>query len=94
MSFEDALNYRYGAPQYGCCSFHAASQSLINAHTTEANGLPNFITYNNKDADLTTTMVDPQSDHTVGIDGYPSNYNVKQYTSIGWTQDYARTALQ
>jgi hypothetical protein len=29
------------------------------------------------------------------IDGtYASNYNVKEYTSVGWTQDYARIALQ
>ena len=28
MSFEDGLNYPHGAPQYGCCGFHAPSQNL------------------------------------------------------------------
>ncbi len=29
------------------------------------------------------------------LDGtFPSNYNVKQYSGAGWTQAYARTALQ
>ncbi len=47
LSFEDGLNYPHGAPQYGCCGFHAPSQNLVNAHTTDANGLPNFTTFNN-----------------------------------------------
>ena len=34
MSYEDGLNYPHGAPQYGCCGFHAGSQNLVNAHTT------------------------------------------------------------
>ena len=47
LSYEDGLNYPHGAPQYGCCGFHAPSQNLVNAHTTDANGLPNFTTFNN-----------------------------------------------
>ena len=53
LNYEDGLNYPHGAPQYGCCGFHAASQNLVNAHTTDANGLPNFTTFNNTIADLT-----------------------------------------
>ena len=46
MSYEDGLNYPHGAPQYGCCGFHAASQNLVNAHTTDIDGWPNFETFN------------------------------------------------
>ena len=35
LSFEDGLNYPHGAPQYGCCGFHASSQNLVNAFTTD-----------------------------------------------------------
>jgi hypothetical protein len=81
MSYEDGLNYPHGAPQYGCCGFHAASQNLVNAHTTDVNGLPNFTTFNNSIADLTTATVDPRLDHTVGIDGHPYKYdNTKPFT--------------
>src|SRR5688572_1095174 len=75
LSYEDGLNYPHGAPQYGCCGFHAPSQNLVNAHTTDANGLPKFTTFNNLNADLSTETVDPRLDHTVGIDGHPYKYD-------------------
>ena len=87
LSFEDGLNYPHGAPQYGCCGFHAASQNLVNAHTTDANGLPNFTTFNNSDADLTTATVDPRLDHTVGIDGHPYKYDNTKPFSVSWVRD-------
>lgn len=87
MSFEDGLNYPHGAPQYGCCGFHAASQNLVNAHTTDANGLPNFTTFNNSIADLTTATVDPRLDHTVGIDGHPYKYDNTKPFSNSWVRD-------
>lgn len=87
MNFEDGLNYPHGAPQYGCCGFHAASQNLVNAHTTDVNGLPNFNTFNNSIADLTTATVDPRLDHTVGIDGHPYKYDNTKPFSNSWVRD-------
>lgn len=87
LSFEDGLNYPHGAPQYGCCGFHAPSQNLVNAHTTDANGLPNFSTFNNSIADLNTATVDPRLDHTVGIDGHPYKYDNTKPFSNSWVRD-------
>ncbi len=87
MSYEDGLNYPHGAPQYGCCGFHAASQNLVNAHTTDTNGLPNFDTFNDKNADLSIQTVDPRLDHTVGIDGHPYKYDNTKLFSNSWVRD-------
>jgi starch-binding outer membrane protein, SusD/RagB family len=87
MSFEDGLNYPHGAPQYGCCGFHAPSQNLVNAHTTDASGLPNFTTFNNSIANLATATVDPRLDHTVGIDGHPYKYDPSKPFSNSWVRD-------
>lgn len=87
LSYEDGLNYPHGAPQYGCCGFHAPSQNLVNAHTTDASGLPNFSTYNNGIADLNTATVDPRLDHTVGIDGHPYKYDNTKPFSNSWVRD-------
>jgi L-fucose mutarotase/ribose pyranase (RbsD/FucU family) len=87
MNFEDGLNYPHGAPQYGCCGFHAASQNLVNAYTTDASGLPNFDTFNNGIADLSKVTVDPRLDHTVGIDGHPYKYDNTKPFSNSWVRD-------
>jgi starch-binding outer membrane protein, SusD/RagB family len=87
LSFEDGLNYPHGAPQYGCCGFHAPSQNLVNAYTTDANGLPNFTTFNNSIADLSTATVDIRLDHTVGIDGHPYKYDNTKPFSNSWVRD-------
>ena len=87
MNFEDGLNYPHGAPQYGCCGFHAASQNLVNAFTTDASGLPNFDTFNNSIADLSTATVDTRLDHTVGIDGHPFKYDNTRPFSNSWVRD-------
>ncbi|MCF3108843.1 RagB/SusD family nutrient uptake outer membrane protein [Niabella sp. CC-SYL272] len=87
LNFEDGLNYPHGAPQYGCCGFYAASQNLVNAHTTDANGLPNFNTFNNSIADLNSATVDPRLDHTVGIDGHPYKYDATKPFSNSWVRD-------
>ena len=87
LNYEDGLNYPHGAPQYGCCGFHAASQNMVNAFTTDANGLPNFTTFNNTIADLTTATVDPRLDHTVGIDGHPYKYDNTKPFSNSWVRD-------
>ncbi len=87
MSYEDGLNYPHGASQYGCCGFHAGSQNLVNAHTTDVNGLPNFDMFNDKIADLSTQTVDPRLDHTVGIDGHPYKYDNTKPFSNSWVRD-------
>jgi hypothetical protein len=87
LSYEDGLNYPHGAPQYGCCGFHAPSQNLVNAHTTDASGYPNFSTFNNSIADLNTATVDPRLDHTVGIDGHPYKYDPSKPFSNSWVRD-------
>jgi starch-binding outer membrane protein, SusD/RagB family len=87
LNFEDGLNYPHGAPQYGCCGFHAASQNLVNAHTTDVNGLPNFDTFNSGVANLNTATVDPRLDHTVGIDGHPYKYDNTKPFSNSWVRD-------
>lgn len=87
MNFEDGLNYPHGAPQYGCCGFHASSQNLVNAFTTDANGLPNFTTFNNSIANLATTTVDVRLDHTVGIEGHVYKYDNTKLFSNSWVRD-------
>lgn len=87
LSFEDGLNYPHGAPQYGCCGFHAPSQNLVNAHATDANGLPLFDSFNNGNVDLANATVDTRLDHTVGIDGHPYKYDNTKPFSNSWVRD-------
>lgn len=87
LEFEDGLTYPHGAPQYGCCGFHAPSQNLVNAFTTDPNGLPNFDTFNDGIADLNTATVDVRLDHTVGIDGHPYKYDNTKPFSNSWVRD-------
>ncbi|MET0634821.1 MAG: RagB/SusD family nutrient uptake outer membrane protein [Chitinophagaceae bacterium] len=87
LNFEDGLTYPHGAPQYGCCGFHAPSQNLVNAYTTSTVGLPNFETFNNGIADLNTVTVDPRLDHTVGIEGHPYKYDNTKPFSNSWIRD-------
>lgn len=87
LNYEDGLNYPHGAPQYGCCGFHAGSQNLVNAHTTDANGLPNFTTFNNSIANLNTATVDVRLDHTVGIEGHVYKYDNTRLFSNSWVRD-------
>ena len=77
LNMSSALNYNM-APTYGCCSFHAPSQNLVNSFKTGDNGLPLFDTYNNiamKDSiDFWTNGVDPRLDHTIGVPTHPFKY--------------------
>lgn len=68
---------------HGCCGFFQPSQNLVNAHKTDANGLPMLDTYNDVDlhndqgietADPFTPAsdnLDPRLDFTVGRRGIP-----------------------
>ena len=87
LSFEDGTTYPSGAPQYGCCGFHAPSQNMVNAFTTNAEGLPNFDTFNNGIADLTNGTFDVRLDHTVGIEGHPYKYDNTKPFSNSWVRD-------
>jgi hypothetical protein len=87
LSFEDGTTYPSGAPQYGCCGFHAPSQNMVNAFTTNAEGLPNFDTFNNSIADLTNGTFDVRLDHTVGIEGHPYKYDNTKPFSNSWVRD-------
>ncbi|WP_258104100.1 RagB/SusD family nutrient uptake outer membrane protein [Marinoscillum sp. MHG1-6] len=93
LSFATGLNYPHGAPQYGCCGFHAPSHNLVNAFSTES-GLPKFTTFNDvaltpEDFTPAGQTVDPRIDHTVGMDGHPYKYrNEDEYIfSDSWVRD-------
>ena len=59
----------------GGCDFYKPSQNLVNAFRTDANGYPFFDTFNNEDYDPASDFVDPRLFHTVGITGFPYEYN-------------------
>ena len=85
VSFVTGLNSPHGTSLYGCCGFHLASQNMVNAFKTDANGLPLLETFNDSDifktidangnAPLTAGItLDPRIDHTVGVPGRPFKY--------------------
>ncbi len=87
LSYVTGLNYPHGAPQYGCCGFHQPSQNLANAYKTDANGLPQFDTFNSTDVNFAVNTVDPRVDHTIGIDGHPYKYDPTKPFSNSWVRD-------
>lgn len=91
VSFVTGLNSPHGAPQYGCCGFHYASQNMVNAFKTSEDGLPLFDTFNDEDMvaseDFMTNGVDPRLDHTVGVPGHPYKYNPELPYSESWARD-------
>jgi hypothetical protein len=74
------LAHPYASP-WGCCGFYQASQNLVNAYKTDANGLPLLDTFNDVDVkndqgvklddpyEPSTVALDPRLDHTVGRRG-------------------------
>jgi hypothetical protein len=76
------------APPYGCCSFHAPSQNLVNAFKTDATGIPLIDTWNNTDMkdsiDFWTNGVDPRLDHTVGVPTHPYKYIPTFISQVQW----------
>lgn len=81
------LNYNM-APQYGCCDFHNPSQNLVNAFRTNAEGLPEFDTFDDvvmkNPTDFWTNSVDPRLDHTVGIATHPFKYKPTWVMQPNW----------
>ena len=65
------LAHPYIAP-WGCCGFYQASQNLVNAFRTDANGLPYLDNFDSEDVTYETEYtapLDPRLDHTVGRPG-------------------------
>ncbi|SDJ83532.1 Starch-binding associating with outer membrane [Catalinimonas alkaloidigena] len=91
VSFVTGLNSPHGAPEYGCCGFHYASQNMVNAFKTSEAGLPMFDTFNDEDmlapSDFLANGVDPRLDHTVGVPGHPYKYNPEFVYSESWARD-------
>ena len=91
VSFVTGLNSPHGAPEYGCCGFHYASQNMVNAFKTDENGLPMFNTFNEEDMvepeDFQTNGVDPRLDHTVGIPEHPFKYSPDLIYKESWARD-------
>jgi hypothetical protein len=92
VDFEHGLNYSMAA-EYGCCSFHHASQNLVNAFKTDkVTGLPLYEAFNNAemknpaDFELPANTVDPRLDHTVGIPSHPFKYDVNFVTQQSWSR--------
>lgn len=84
-SWVTGITSPHGNPLYGCCGFFLASQNMVNAFKTDANGLPLHDSFNDDDifdavdgnghAPLEAGItVDPRLDHTVGIPGRPFKY--------------------
>lgn len=72
----DALNLPNSAGPGGCCGFNNPTMSLANSYKTDADGLPQFDTYNSVPnvSDPTgpyTGSLDPRIDLTMGRPGIP-----------------------
>lgn len=59
----------------GGCDFYKPSQNLVNAFRTDANGHPYFDTFNDNDYDAATETADPRLFLTVGMPGFPYEFN-------------------
>lgn len=59
----------------GGCDFYKPSQNLVNAFRTDSNGHPLFDTYNSSDYDKSKDYADPRLYLTVGLPGFPFEYN-------------------
>jgi hypothetical protein len=89
VDFGHCLDYPMNA-QYGCCGFHVPSDNLINSFKTDANGLPEFGTFNNTDVvptgDYKTNTFDPRLDHTAAIPGHPYKYQTALVYDASWSR--------
>jgi starch-binding outer membrane protein, SusD/RagB family len=89
LDMSTALNYPMG-DSYGCCWFNIPSQNLVNAYKTDAQGLPQFTSYNSSDLlsaeDFKNNPVDPRVNHTVGVPGQPWKYQPKVVYQPSWAR--------
>lgn len=91
------LAFPYGG-DFGCCGFLQPSQNLVNAHKTDANGLPLLTTFNDvdvksdeglKSADpytIGTENMDPRVDWSVGRRAVPY-YDWGPMPGANWIRD-------
>lgn len=59
----------------GGCDFYKPSQNLVNAFRTDAQGHPFFSTFNDNDYDAASDYADPRLFLTVGMPGFPYEFN-------------------
>ena len=59
----------------GGCDFYKPSQNLVNAFRTGTDGLPLLDTFNDSDYDKSKDSVDPRLFLTVGMPGFPYEFN-------------------
>ena len=73
----------------GGCDFYKPSQNLVNAFRTNAEGLPYIDNFNQQDFDPTTETADPRLWLTVGIAGFPYEFN--QSLIMDRTKNWSRS---
>ena len=68
----------------GGCDFYKPSQNLVNAFRTDNDGLPYLDTFNDKDYDVTSDNVDPDSGYLIkgGWWGSSMNHIVLRYADV------------
>lgn len=91
------LAFPYGG-DFGCCGFLQPSQNLVNAHKTDADGLPLFSTFNDVDVKsdeglissqpytIGTENMDPRVDWSVGRRSVPY-YDWGPMPGANWIRD-------
>lgn len=99
-NFADILNFTYTGGPGGCCGFHQPSQNLVNAHKTDAAGLPLLDTFNQTDVksdqgivstepfEPYTGPLDPRLDWSVGRRSIP-HLDWGPHPGASWTRDQA-----
>lgn len=73
----------------GGCDFYKPSQNLVNAFRTDQEGHPYLDTFNNKDYVSTSDYADPRLFLTVGMPGFPYEFNTNYMMSE--TSDWSRS---
>ncbi|MDO4163470.1 MAG: RagB/SusD family nutrient uptake outer membrane protein [Bacteroides sp.] len=73
----------------GGCDFYKPSQNMVNAFRTDEDGHPLFDTFNDNDYDSTSDYADPRLFLTVGMPGFPYEFNTNYMMSR--TSDWSRS---
>jgi hypothetical protein len=89
INWSNLLNAPKG-PAYSGDGFFQPSQNLVNSYKTDANGIPQFDTYNNSNLmtvqDGFNTNVDPRLDFTIGRLGI----RWKNFSAAPYSEDWVR----
>ncbi len=82
LNFGDLLS----PPMYvGCCDFQKPTWDLANAYKTDANGLPEFTSYNSAPLSA-SNAVDPRLDHTIAIPTHMWKYEQNAIFEDSWAR--------